>query len=410
MVKFWNKDVLRGMGVVLVSVVMSIISPFVVYASKLSEREMTMFSQNDIMFYDPKGSLGNIVCGPTTGSYDGERSAGLGDRNSNFVDTYHDIAEQLSIEYGIPWETVIAQGILESGAGTSPFARERNNFFGIGAFDSNPDNAYRYENELEGWRGYYENIRKTATYRNHGVFSGDTITDPYAYARAITEAGYATPQYADYLEPLIAAVQNRAQEKGWKSSAELAAEHPEMITNAGQNATGGGESSGIGEAGVSNMECPVGNGSINDTALQLAWPDGGHDPKDPKPEYREALAEVGLDQYPDPKHNVQDGNSCDAFVATVMRVSGADPDFVCCGAMEILKYLEGSDKYEEIENTGSTENLQAGDIRAKASHVELVVQLDDGSFRIASASNPDRTADYNINFYPDSEYRIFRRI
>ena len=103
---------------------------------------MDIAGPNNILFYDPSGTSCESVA---LGAFDGNASAGLSDLQAAFVDSYHDIAENLSVEYGIPWETVIAQGILESAAGMSKFARDRNNFFGIGAFDSNPNNAYSYD-------------------------------------------------------------------------------------------------------------------------------------------------------------------------------------------------------------------------------------------------------------------------
>ncbi|MBR3137764.1 glucosaminidase domain-containing protein [Candidatus Saccharibacteria bacterium] len=368
----------------------------------LSSSELEIFSQNGILFYDPSSQNCNIAIG----SYDGNASAGLSDAQAAFVDTYHDIAERLSIEYGIPWETVIAQGILESAAGTSNFAVNRNNFFGIGAYDSNPDNAFSYETPEEGWRGYYENIRKTATYRAHGVFSGDTVTDPYAYAQAIKNAGYATdPNYVSKLNNLISAIENRARGKNWSSSAELATLHPEMLENANKNAAGEGGA----VAPVVSGSCILsGNGDINATALELSWPDRSHAPTDPKVEYRNALAETGVNRLGDTCS--MGGYSCDAFLATVMRFSGADTGFPCCGAAMQLNYLTShGDLYEEIPNIGNTSNIQAGDIRANGRHVEVVVQFDDGTFGIASASHCDRTGDHATGYYVDSSYRIFRR-
>ena len=162
--------------------------------SKMTEEELGIYADNNILFYDPYGSCvssyeeGGVLGGDPDGTQLG------------FIKRYHDIAVMHSINYGIPWETVMAQGILESASGTSYFARERNNFFGIGAFDSNPDNAFSYPTPEAGWEGYYKNIAVTPTYRNHGVFQGETITNPYAYARAIKNAGYATdPNYVSKL-------------------------------------------------------------------------------------------------------------------------------------------------------------------------------------------------------------------
>lgn len=216
------------------------------------------FSQSDIIFYDPRDCLnmpsgGGSLSGP--GSWDGTSAAGLADYQTKWVDEYREIAQSLSVEYGIPWETVMAQGLLEGAAGTSGYAQERYNFFGIGAFDSNPDNALTYDSPEDGWRGYYENIRVTETYRSHGVFAGDTITNPYAYAQTIKDAGYATDSdYVDKLSYLIKAIEKRSSEKNWDSSSQLASKHPEMLTNAAKNASGG-SSGATGLVSGSANEC-----------------------------------------------------------------------------------------------------------------------------------------------------------
>lgn len=387
------------------SVVVVFCAPASVYA--LTEAQLDFFAQNNILFYDPDGNYCDEVA---LGSFDGNSSAGLSDLQAAFVDTYHEIAESLSIEYGIPWETVMAQGILESTAGTSPFATSRNNFFGIAAFDSNPDKAYSFDTPEDGWRGYYENIKNTATYRNHGVFSGDTITNPYAYAQVIKDAGYATDSdYVAKLNPLIRAIENRAKERGWETSVQLAVSHPVMLENAAANANG--NTTTADNSSYSTCVYPSGNGDINKTAINLSWPDRSHDPTDPKPSYKIALeADNGVATRGEGDVCSIGGYSCDAFLATVMRYSNADVNFPCCGAAEQLRYLiNHGDLYEEIPNIENTSNLQPGDIRASEAHVEIVVMLEDGSYRIASASHCDRTADHYINYYSDSSYRIFRK-
>lgn len=372
----------------------------------ISDSMLDFFSANGIYYYDPSYD----ECIVATGSYSGETSAGLSATQAAFVDTYHSIAEQLSIEYGIPWETVMAQGILESAAGTSNFAVNRNNFFGIGAFDSNPNNAFSYATPSEGWRGYYENIVKTSVYRANGVFVEPTVTDPYAYLRAIKAAGYATdPEYVPKVSQLIAAIEVRAEQKGWKSSAELAVAYPEMLTNAAINARGGSSSGSIASSGGGSSVCITsGNGDINATAIELSWPERGHDPwDDPKPIYTTALAATGVNRLGDSCS--MNGNSCDAFVATVLRYSGVDPEVPCCGAQNMLNYfLSHPEKYEEIPNIGNSSNMQPGDIRSSSGHVEIYVQLTDGSYAIASASHCDRTADHAGSYYADSSYHIFR--
>jgi hypothetical protein len=196
------------------------------------------YSSNDILFYTAETGCKNQSAFETPG-VTGEGSHGLAAEQLAFVELYHADAESLSIKYGIPWETVVAQGILESASGTSKFAKERNNFFGIGAFDSNPDNAYSYPTPKEGWEGYYKNIVQTSVYRDNGVFQEPTITDPYKYLEAIKKAGYATdPKYVDKVSNLIDSIKLVAIDKEWSDSAQLAIDYPEMLTNAAQYASG----------------------------------------------------------------------------------------------------------------------------------------------------------------------------
>ena len=222
-----------------------------------------LYYNNDIIFYDPDNCVepgeGSV------GSYDGTSTAGLSDLQAEFVDKYHDIAESLSIKYGIPWETVMAQGILESAAGTSNFAVNRNNFFGIGAFDSNPNNAFSYATPEEGWEGYYKNIVATSVYRANGAFNYPD--DPYAYAQAIKNAGYASdPNYVSKLSVLIDAIIRRAEEKGWETSAELVKSHPEMVENAEKNARG--------EGGDVELEGSSALDECCETISDIEWEDG----------------------------------------------------------------------------------------------------------------------------------------
>lgn len=347
----------------------------------ISPSLLNYFGKNGIYYYNPDGYSSGCFVG--LGSYDGIVSAGLSALQSEFVDKYHTIAIQLSSEYGIPWEAVMAQGILESASGTSKFARERNNFFGINAVDSDPNKATSYSTPQEGWKGYYEFIKNNSRYAAAGAFNYKN--DPYGYIQAIKNAGYATdPNYVPKISGLIKAIQNRASEKNWVVS---------LVASA-YNFFHGCSST------------TYGNGDLNSTALALSWPDRNHSITDAIAAYTSALSTVGLSNYGD--KFVQIGASCDAFVATVLRFSGLDPNVRCCGAANMLNYFANSSLYEEIPNIGNTSNLQAGDIRAKPSHVEMYVIDENGNGKIASASYGDRTSDHAINYYADSAYRIFR--
>lgn len=69
-------------------------------------------------------------------------------------------AEKVSEIYNFPSQVVLAQGALESSRGTSTFAKERNNFLGIGAYDSDPNQAFHFENPEQCVVEYMRLIRK----------------------------------------------------------------------------------------------------------------------------------------------------------------------------------------------------------------------------------------------------------
>ncbi len=149
-----------------------------------------------------------------------------------------------------------------------------------------------------------------------------------------------------------------------------------------------------------------GGGDINETALELAWPAneyGKHNWNEPSDSYAKALADTGVNKLGDACSMA--GGSCDAFVTTVMRYSGADVDFYCCGVSNgaTLNYILSSGKYEEVEN--SLGSLAPGDIRIGPHHIELYVEVN-GEPAIASASHCSRSGD--IGNYYNNSFRAFR--
>lgn len=62
--------------------------------------------------------------------------------------------------YGYPKNVVLAQGAVESERGKSRFSNDRNNFLGIGAFDSDPEKAFHYENAEQCVIEYMRVIKK----------------------------------------------------------------------------------------------------------------------------------------------------------------------------------------------------------------------------------------------------------
>ena len=141
-----------------------------------------------------------------------------------------------------------------------------------------------------------------------------------------------------------------------------------------------------------------GNGDLNQTAINLAWPEHGHG-LTPRDTYKTALTEVGMSTYGD--YYARIGASCDAFVTTVFRYSGVDPDFKCCGVSHhsaTWQYVVNSGKFVEVPNKAGS--LKPGDIRLSDGHIEMYVEVN-GVGKITSASHGDRTGEIG-NFYDNS--------
>ena len=278
MKKFGNKCFAIGLRYIMVVVLLfaiclsSAITTAVVMADdKMTSDTLQFYGENNILFYDPNSTCISPTASPIAKG--AEAFAGLADTQVGFVEKYHDIAVQHSINYGIPWEAVIAQGILESASGTSRFAVERNNFFGLNAVDSNPDLAYSYKTPAEGWEGYYKFIQGNPRYRKNGVFSGDAVTNPYAYITVLKAAGYASdPNYIKKVSDFIAAIEALSKDRGWESSAELAKKYPEWYENAAANSegllSGGGAVSGE-EVGLCSYDPNVVAGELKSGGMTL---------------------------------------------------------------------------------------------------------------------------------------------
>lgn len=95
-------------------------------------------------------------------------------------------------------------------------------------------------------------------------------------------------------------------------------------------------------------------GDIVQTAEKLAWPDGSHGVT-PRDIYLKAMIKAGTSGDP---------TDCGRFVATVMRVSGADPNYPPVGVVNQWPYVQSHPKLYQIISTNltNTSQLQPGDI------------------------------------------------
>jgi flagellum-specific peptidoglycan hydrolase FlgJ len=126
-----------------------------------------------------------------------------------YVEQYKDIAKSNMKNYGIPASIILAQGILESGAGKGSLALKANNHFGIKCHvgytgesvfhdDDAPQECFRkYNDPAESYKDH--SLFLTSRPRYASLFALDK-GDYEAWARGLKEKGYATdPKYPEKL-------------------------------------------------------------------------------------------------------------------------------------------------------------------------------------------------------------------
>ncbi len=127
----------------------------------------------------------------------------------NYIEQYKQVAIEEMMRTKIPASITLAQGILETGAGTSPLSKEANNHFGIKCKEEWQGKKYYHDDDLpnECFR-VYDSARQS--YADHSDFLLTRpryaplfqlpINDYKSWAYGLKSAGYATnPQYAGML-------------------------------------------------------------------------------------------------------------------------------------------------------------------------------------------------------------------
>jgi flagellum-specific peptidoglycan hydrolase FlgJ len=128
---------------------------------------------------------------------------------SNYIAQFKDIAKSNMKNYGIPASIILAQGILESGAGKGDLAARSNNHFGIKCHKGWTGESVRHDDDAaqECFRKYND---PSESYEDHAVFLTGRNRyatlfalekgDYKAWARGLRAAGYATdPKYPEKL-------------------------------------------------------------------------------------------------------------------------------------------------------------------------------------------------------------------
>ncbi|WP_306353218.1 glucosaminidase domain-containing protein [Flavobacterium sp. '19STA2R22 D10 B1'] len=130
-----------------------------------------------------------------------------------YISSYKGVAQSNMKEYGIPASIILAQGILESGAGNGTLSRKANNHFGIKCHKEWTGDSVKHDDDAlqECFRKYTD---PSESYKDHALFLTTRSRysklftlpkgDYQAWAKGLKNAGYATdPKYPDKLIGLI---------------------------------------------------------------------------------------------------------------------------------------------------------------------------------------------------------------
>lgn len=118
-----------------------------------------------------------------------------------YIEDFKEIAKSNMKQHGIPASIIMAQGILESGAGFGRLCTEANNHFGIKCHTDWTGETVTHDDDAVGecFRKY---IHPSESYRDHALFLTKRKRyeslfkldkgDYYAWANGLKQAGYAT--------------------------------------------------------------------------------------------------------------------------------------------------------------------------------------------------------------------------
>lgn len=132
---------------------------------------------------------------------------------TDYIATFENTAKSNMIQYGIPASIILAQGILESGAGKGELCKKANNHFGIKCHvgwegdkvfhddDASQECFRKYNHPAESYKDH--SLFLTSRSRYSSLFELDK-GDYEAWAKGLKAAGYATdPKYPSKLIYII---------------------------------------------------------------------------------------------------------------------------------------------------------------------------------------------------------------
>jgi len=131
----------------------------------------------------------------------------------NYINQYKNLAIKGKDKYKVPASITLAQGLIETGAGTSELARASNNHFGIKCHsdwtgdyvyrrDDTPNDCFRKYNTVE--ESFEDHAKFLLKYPRYAVLFTYNIRDYISWAKGLQTCGYATnPGYANSLIRVI---------------------------------------------------------------------------------------------------------------------------------------------------------------------------------------------------------------
>ena len=135
------------------------------------------------------------------------------ERKKWYIKTYSSIATEQMRKYKIPASIILAQGLVESGAGASNLALKSNNHFGIKCHqewrgkkvyhdDDKKNECFRkYKNPIESYKDHSEFLTTRGRY---SFLFRLPIKDYVGWSKGLSKAGYATdPKYPEKLISVI---------------------------------------------------------------------------------------------------------------------------------------------------------------------------------------------------------------
>jgi hypothetical protein len=413
------------------------ISPFQYSAfATLDATQLENFAQNNILFYDPsQATQGNCISSRPGGNVSGSNVNYAGvqvfsDADIQVIEANQPIYQEAADRYNFPWQVLAILHNLETGL------RRYNPSNGQGVYqlysytgggtnqnrfapaDSITEEEFRRQtiiaaeevSRMAGDLNNTDNVKRLF-FQYNGV--AQTYIDK-AIALGFSEEKAQNGEGSPY-------VMNRYDAARDPTSASMNPAWPGRYVADGvydPSATMSGFGAFVQyEALAGTGICSTTSNNIAEVALEISWEgQNSHSMYDPKPEYVEAMKATGvwnsLGGYP------PEGASCDRFVSTVMRYSGADPNFPLGAVSTQEDYMRAHpEMYQKIEHHDDYSVLEPGDIFISyAQHIYLYVGEINGQLYQASASYGDRTGEhfpgvyFSDNYGGVRYYNVYRRI